>query len=108
MCSDRLLGPPRLAHEGNYSVAVPRGWSVARFNQIAAIQSNLVDPKRFKNMPNIAPDNIESLTARLLPYVSVGEAEVFSGKHRFSAGVILYSKIRPNLAKVTKVDFEGL
>lgn len=113
---ERLVGegklnrpkPVKPVSESDYSLALPSGWSVARFNQIAAIQSNLVDPKRFKNMPHIAPDNIESWTARLLPYVSVGEAEVFSSKHHFSAGVILYSKIRPNLAKVTKVDFEGL
>jgi type I restriction enzyme S subunit len=87
---------------------LPSGWALARFNQIASIQSNLVDPKRYKDMPHIAPDNIESWTARLLPYVTVGEAGVFSGKHLFSAGAILYSKIRPNLAKVTKVDFDGL
>ena len=81
---------------------------MARFNQVAAIQSNLVDPKRYKALPHIAPDNIESWTSRLLPYVSVGEAGVHSGKHLFSAGAILYSKIRPNLAKVAKVSFDGL
>ena len=75
---------------------------------MAAIQSNLVDPKRYKALPHIAPNNIESWTARLLSYVSIGEAGVRSSKHLFSAGAILYSKIRPNLAKVTKVDFDGL
>jgi type I restriction enzyme S subunit len=78
------------------------------FNEIAAIQSNLVDPKVYPDMPHIAPDNIEGWTARLLPYVSVREAGVFSGKHLFAAGSILYSKIRPNLAKVTVADFDGL
>ncbi|MGH6926056.1 MAG: restriction endonuclease subunit S [Propylenella sp.] len=87
---------------------LPPQWALARFNQVASIQSNLVDPKRYKEMPHIAPDNIEGWTARLLPYVSIGEAGVFSGKHLFSAGAILYSKIRPNLAKVTKIDFDGL
>jgi type I restriction enzyme S subunit len=100
--------PVKPVKESDYSAPTPNGWSVARFNQIAAIQSNLVDPKRFKDMPHIAPDNIESWTARLLPYVSIGEAGVLSGKHLFSGGAILYSKIRPNLAKVTKVDFDGL
>ncbi len=87
---------------------LPPSWSWARFNQIAAIQSNLVDPKRYPMMPHIAPDNIEGWTGRLLPYSTIAEAGVFSGKHHFSAGSLLYSKIRPNLAKVTKVDFEGL
>ena len=88
--------------------SLPRGWALARFNQVAAIQSNLVDPKRYAALPHIAPDNIESWTTRLLSYVSVGEAGVYSGKHLFSAGAILYSKIRPNLAKVAKVNFDGL
>ncbi|WP_371055140.1 restriction endonuclease subunit S [Rhodosalinus sp. K401] len=87
---------------------VPRSWRWARFNEIAAIQSNLVDPKGYPDMPHIAPDNIEGWTARLLPYVSVRDAGVFSGKHLFAAGSILYSKIRPNLAKVTVADFDGL
>ncbi len=88
--------------------SLPRGWALARFNQVAAIQSNLVDPKRYAALPHIAPDNIESWTTRLLSYESVGEAGVYSGKHLFSAEAILYSKIRPNLAKVAKVDFDGL
>ena len=31
-----------------------------------------------------------------------------SGNHRFYAGQVLYSKIRPNLSKATIVDFDGL
>ena len=31
-----------------------------------------------------------------------------SGKHRFYAGQILYSKIRPYLSKVVVVDFDGV
>lgn len=87
---------------------LPSSWKWARFNEIAAIQSNLVDPGKYGDLPHIAPDNIEGWTARLLPYVSVKQAGVTSGKHRFKPGGILYSKIRPNLAKVTIADFEGL
>lgn len=86
----------------------PRGWSFARFATIASIESNLVDPKNHLEKPHIAPDNIESWTGRLLPYSSVGDSRVFSAKHLFQPGVLLYSKIRPNLAKVTKVDFAGV
>ena len=88
--------------------SLPRRWSWARFNQVAAIQSNLVDPKQHPTMPHIAPDNIEAWTGHLLPYSTIAEAGVFSSKHFFKAGAILYSKIRPNLAKVTKADFAGL
>ena len=100
--------PVKAIADGERLFPLPPGWALARFNQVASIQSNLVDPKRHKAMPHVAPDNIESWTARLLPYVSIAEAGVFSGKHLFSAGAILYSKIRPNLAKVTRVDFDGL
>jgi type I restriction enzyme, S subunit len=34
--------------------------------------------------------------------------EVRSANHRFYSGQILYSKIRPNLAKVVIVNFDGL
>ncbi|MYG41131.1 MAG: restriction endonuclease subunit S [Nitrospira sp. SB0677_bin_15] len=100
--------PAKALSEKDGLFPLPRGWAVARFNQVAAIQSNLVDPRRYTTLPHIAPDNIESWTARLLSYVSVAEAGVYSGKHLFAAGAILYSKIRPNLAKVAKVDFDGL
>ncbi|MGJ5139516.1 restriction endonuclease subunit S [Bradyrhizobium oligotrophicum] len=92
----------------DYLFDLPGNWRWARFNQIASIQSNLVNPRQYRNMPHIAPDNIESWTARLLPYSTIEESGVFSGKHLFYAGAILYSKIRPNLAKATKVDFDGL
>jgi type I restriction enzyme S subunit len=92
----------------DYLFDLPRGWALARFNMVASIETNMVNPKHYPKMPHVAPDNIESWTARLLPYTSIENAGVFSGKHFFRAGAILYSKIRPNLAKVTKVDFDGL
>jgi type I restriction enzyme S subunit len=87
---------------------LPTRWEFARFADVAAIQSNLVDPNQYPDMPHIAPDNIEGWTARLLPYGTIRDAGVFSAKHLFAAGAILYSKIRPNLAKVATVDFAGL
>ena len=87
---------------------LPSRWALARFGDIASIKSNLVDPKGFGDLPLIAPDNIEGWSATLLPFGKVRDSGVFSSKHRFFEGSILYSKIRPNLAKVVKVDFEGL
>jgi type I restriction enzyme S subunit len=87
---------------------VPRGWRWARFSDVAGIASNLVDPGEFPSEPHIAPDNIEKATGRLLAFRTIGEDGVTSGKHRFRAGQILYSKIRPNLSKVVTVDFGGL
>ena len=83
-------------------------WEMCEFNQIADIKTNLVNPIDFQSYPHIAPDNIEKKTGKLLYYNSVAEDNVKSGKHRFYAGQILYSKIRPYLSKVIIAEFDGL
>lgn len=83
-------------------------WHMLRFDEVAEIKSNLVNPANYQNSPHIAPDNIEKRTGILLEYHTIAEDGVTSGKHRFHAGQILYSKIRPYLSKVITVDFDGL
>ena len=87
---------------------LPNGWQWSRFSDVATIASNLVHPKDYLDYPHIAPDNIEKFTGKLLPYRSVREDKVASANHKFFSGQIIYSKIRPNLAKAVIVDFEGL
>ena len=70
------------------------------------MDSDLVDPAAFPDSPHIAPNHIESQTGRLLPYLTISEDGVTSAKHRFRQGQILYSKIRPYLAKAI-VIFPG-
>ena len=83
-------------------------WSEVRFSSLGQIRPNIVDPQDYPDMPHIAPDSIEKGTGRLLEYRTVAEDRVKSGKNRFYAGQILYSKIRPYLSKVVAVDFDGL
>ena len=83
-------------------------WKDRRFDEVAIVKSNLVEPADYQDYPHIAPDNIEKKTGRLLKYRTVAEDKVKSGKHKFFAGQILYSKIRPYLSKVVMVDFDGL
>lgn len=83
-------------------------WKTTRFDSVAAIRSNLVDPAEYQSFPHIAPDNIEKKTGVLLEYHTIAEDGVTSGKHRFYSGQILYSKIRPYLSKAVAVDFDGL
>ena len=83
-------------------------WKRTRFDVVAEIKSNLVDPADYQNFPHIAPDNIEKKTGVLLEYHTIAEDGVTSGKHRFYPGQILYSKIRPYLSKLVVVDFDGL
>ncbi|MCB6686539.1 restriction endonuclease subunit S [Blautia wexlerae] len=87
---------------------IPEGWKVVRFKHIASIKSNLVQPDKYMKYPQIAPDNIEKDTGRLLSHQTVEESGVISGNHLFYRGQILYSKIRPNLNKLTVAPFDGL
>ena len=93
----------RIKHNVNQNT-----WSVKRFDEVAYIRSNLVDPAAFSEYPHIAPDNIEKKSGVLLPYRTIREDGVTSGKHHFYPGQILYSKIRPYLSKAVVVNFEGL
>lgn len=88
--------------------ALPVTWRWARFDEVARVASNLVDPAEYPDSPHVAPNHIESETGRLLPCATVREDGVTSAKHRFFPGQVLYSKIRPYLAKVVVADFEGL
>lgn len=83
-------------------------WKTQRFDEVAVIRSNLVDPADYQDYPHIAPDSIEKKTGVLLEYHTIYEDKVISGKHRFYSGQILYSKIRPYLSKVVVVGFDGL
>jgi type I restriction enzyme S subunit len=87
---------------------LPTSWKWARFRDVAIIASNLVKPDGFLDFTHLAPDNIEKGNGVLLPCRTVREDKVISSNHRFYPGQIVYSKIRPNLAKVVIVDFEGL
>lgn len=87
---------------------VPEGWKIVRFKHIASIKSNLVQPDKYMKYPQIAPDNIEKDTGRLLSHQTVEESGIISGNHLFYRGQIVYSKIRPNLNKLTVAPFDGL
>jgi type I restriction enzyme S subunit len=83
-------------------------WPHRPFGEVARVAGDLVDPAVTPDAPHIAPNHIESGTGRLLPYRTIREDGVTSGKNRFHAGQILYSKIRPYLKKAVLVDFDGL
>lgn len=87
---------------------IPKAWKVSRFKYVAAVKSNLVSPEGYEDYPQVSPDNIEKNSGKILSYNTVEEAGVISGNHLFFAGQILYSKIRPNLNKVTIAPFDGL
>jgi type I restriction enzyme S subunit len=87
---------------------LPEQWVWAQFRDVAVIASNLVNPNDYLDFIHLAPDNIEKGNGVLLRCATVREDKVISSNHRFRAGQIVYSKIRPNLAKVVVVNFDGL
>jgi type I restriction enzyme S subunit len=87
---------------------IPANWVWCRFSDIALIETNLVDPFKYPNLPHIAPDNIEKGTGKLLDYKTVKEDNIISANHYFFPSQLIYSKVRPRLNKVVKVSFEGL
>jgi type I restriction enzyme, S subunit len=99
-------GTDQMRHDGPWSI--PASWQWGTFADLAEVASNLVPPAAVMDLPHIAPNHLESGIPRLLPYRTVREDEVISGKHRFFSGQVLYSKIRPYLRKAVPVDFDGV
>lgn len=80
------------------------------FKWTCRIPQGQVDPTapEWRDMPLIAPNHIESKTGRLLTVETAEEQGAISGKFVFPAGTVLYSKIRPALAKACIAPDDGL
>lgn len=83
--------------------ALPQHWIFSRLSRHVSINSGQVDPRNepYREMILIAPNHVESGTGRLIETETADEQAADSGKYRVTAGQVIYSKIRPNLAKVT-------
>jgi type I restriction enzyme S subunit len=80
------------------------------FRWVCRIAEGQVDPAapEWADKPLIAPNHIESNTGRLLGIESAEDQGAISGKYVFPAGTVIYSKIRPNLAKACISPVEGM
>lgn len=80
------------------------------FDEICKIDSALVDPREKSNARklHVGGANIETKTGRLISLQTAEQEGLKSGKFPFRRGMVLYSKIRPNLMKVARPDFDGL
>jgi type I restriction enzyme, S subunit len=88
----------------------PEGWNNKPLRDLVTIVSGLVDPKEepYASLPHINGEAMEAGTGRLLSYRVAKDDQLTSGKFHFSAGSILYSKIRPYLKKAVQVPLEGI
>ena len=87
---------------------LPEGWTWARFFEVCTIATNGVSPFDYPNHLHVSPDNIDKNTGRLMECGTVKEKNIISVNHLFYPGMLVYSKVRPRLRKIVKVDFEGL
>ncbi len=87
---------------------IPVMWTIMKFGKCIKVKSNLVSPEIYYDYPQIAPDNIEKNSARLLDYKTVRDSGVISWNHLFFKGQIIYSKIRPLLNKIIIAPFDCL
>ena len=81
---------------------VPEHWLAMKFNHVAHVTEGLVDPKEqpYRDMVLVAPNHIESGTGRILELETASDQNAESGKYTCKQGAVIYSKIRPALAKV--------
>lgn len=81
---------------------VPEHWMAIKFNHVARVTEGLVDPKEtpYRDMILIAPNHIESGTGKILGLETAVSQNAESGKYTCKTGAVIYSKIRPALAKV--------
>jgi type I restriction enzyme, S subunit len=86
------------------------GWVEKRFDEVCAITSTLVDPRKeeYLDLTHVGAGNIESKTGVFVDLKTAREEGLISGKFLFDDSMVLYSKIRPYLMKVARPYFEGL
>lgn len=94
----------------NEKVAKEKGWEEAKLRDVLSITSPMVSPEiePYNKLLHVGPANIVSNTGEIINCKTAKEEQLISGKYAFSKGMILYSKIRPNLNKVAIAYFDGI
>lgn len=87
---------------------VPEHWRVIKFNHCVQIRNGLVDPRQkdLKKLILYAPNHIEKGTGKVTYKETAEEQGADSNKYLCYKGEVIYSKIRPALAKVAICDDE--
>lgn len=80
---------------------VPQHWQVIKFSHFVSIRNGQVDPTQepWANYVLIAPNHIESASGKILKKETAKAQGADSGKYLCKKGEVIYSKIRPALAK---------
>jgi type I restriction enzyme S subunit len=77
---------------------------------ICSMTRGLVDPLAapYTDLIHVGIDSMEKDTGRIVGPRTAREDGLISGKYLFKRGDVIYSKIRPNLRKVSVPEFSGL
>ena len=81
-----------------------------KLGDVVEVASGLVDPKSepYCFQLHVSPANIVSGTNEIVNCVQAKDEGLISDKYPFKSGMVLYSKIRPNLNKVAMANFDGI
>jgi len=85
---------------------LPLGWTTSTLGASAALVKVKVDPRTSPGVPYVGLEHIEAQTMQLLGHGR--GSDVKSAKAKFSAGDVLYGKLRPYLNKVARPTFDGI
>lgn len=87
-----------------------KSWKRLTLDNVVEITSKLVNPndEPFVNQYHIGPANIVSHTGEIVDCKLAKDENLISSKYAFKKGMILYSKIRPNLNKVAIAPLDGI
>ena len=107
---EQLKDYDNLAQSIFYEMFGDKKYERCKLKNIVKVKSGQVSPLEdpYCDMVHVGPANIESNTGRLINLKTAKEENLISGKYLFNSSMVLYSKIRPNLNKVTIADFEGI
>jgi len=83
----------------------PDGWRLVRLGEVSAIRREQVKPRKGDSRPFVGLENMRSGGA-LNGHSTADES--ISNKTVFLEGDTLYGKLRPNLRKVVRADFDGV
>ncbi len=81
-----------------------------RLGDVVEVISGLVDPnvEPYRSQLHVSPANIVSGSNEILNCLHAKDEGLISDKYPFKSGMVLYSKIRPNLNKVAVANFDGI
>lgn len=85
---------------------LPTGWVETTLGDVVRLRGEKATPLAVPHLPFLGLEDVEAHTSRIIKYVPA--TDVRSAGARFSAGEILYSRLRPYLNKVVTAEVEGL